>query len=69
MKKEVSKEINDALVELGFTKDGKYYRKDNQSIKVYPHTELSEIFRQLIAFGVTKKVWEFKSVMQIIDGY
>lgn len=50
-------------------KNAKYFRKDNHSIKVYPHIELAEIFKQLITFGITIKVWGFKGVIQIVDGY
>ena len=69
MKLDVPKNINDALLALGFVKDGKYYRKDNQSIKVYKDSKLEDVFKQLINFGITQKVWEFKSVMQINDSY
>ncbi len=65
MKEEVSKEIHDALTKLGFKKDGRYYRKDGDSIKVYPHTELSEIFRQLIQFGDTQRSWKIKNALNL----
>ncbi len=62
-------EIHKALIEIGFVKRGKYYEKDNLSIKVYDDSKLSDVFKKLIDFGVTQKVWEFKRVMQITDSY
>lgn len=63
----MNEEIKKALIELGFKQDGKYFKKDGNNIKIYDDTGLKEIFRKLIEFGKTAKVWEYKRVMQIID--
>lgn len=57
-------EIQKALIELGFTRAGKYYKKDGLNIIVYDSTTLTEIFKKLIQWGRTQKTWEVKRVLE-----
>lgn len=59
------KKISEALVEAGFKKNGKYFERDGLSIKIYPDTTLTPVFKQLIDFGKTMKIWEIKKVIEI----
>jgi len=63
--------IHEALIELGFepNKDNDRYKKDNLSIKVYPSDSLSDVFKSLMKFSETQKIWEIKRALQITDPY
>ena len=60
-------QIHEALIKLGFEKQGNSYKKDGYPIVVYENSTLESIFKELIKFGSTQKVWEIKRVMEIID--
>lgn len=61
----IKPEIHNSLVKCGFKKDGKYYRKDGDSIKVSPNYELDEIFKQLIRFGDTQRSWKIHNALNL----
>ena len=61
----MNKQIQEALIKSGFTKDGNYYSKNGQKIKVRKTATLSEVFKKLISLGKTEKVWEIQNVLKI----
>lgn len=67
----MKQEIIKALEILGFKQKGSrgYYEKDNLSIKVSDDPSLAYILEQMINYGATQKIWEFKRCMQITDSY
>jgi len=60
------KEIKSALIIIGFVEDGRYFRKNGDSIKVYNDDSLDKIFERLIKFSATQKIWEIKRVLDIV---
>ncbi len=63
----MNQEIHKALLELGFKKEGNYYKKGGNHIKVYEDTTLKEVFEKLMRYSETIKIWEIKKVLQISD--
>jgi|TARA_R110000850_G_scaffold165381_1_gene290466 uncharacterized secreted protein with C-terminal beta-propeller domain len=61
------KEIKKALVFIGFVEDGSYFRKDGDSMKIHENIEnpLANIFKCLIEFGATQKVWAIKRALEV----
>jgi hypothetical protein len=60
------KEIKSALVSIGFEEDGRYFRKNGDSIKVYDDDTLDKVFERLIKFSATQKIWEIKRVLEVV---
>jgi hypothetical protein len=60
------KEIKSALIIIGFEEDGRYFRKNGDSIKVYDDDTLDKIFERLIKFSATQKIWEIKRVLDVV---
>jgi hypothetical protein len=60
------KEIKSALISIGFEEDGRYFKKNGDSIKVYDDDSLDKIFERLIKFSATQKIWEIKRVLDVV---
>jgi hypothetical protein len=60
------KEIKSALINIGFEDDGRCFRKNGDSIKVYSDDTLEKIFERLIKFSATQKVWEIKRALEFV---
>ena len=63
----MQEEIHKALTALKFVKEGKYYKKSGNWIKVYEDDSLEDVFKKLMKYSETMKVWEIKRVLQITD--
>lgn len=61
------KDIKSALVAIGFEEDGKYFRKNGDSIKIYESDRLENVFSRLIKYATTQKIWEIKRVLEIVS--
>jgi hypothetical protein len=60
------KEIKSALIIIGFEEDGRYFRRNGDSIKVYDDDTLDKIFERLIKFSANQKIWEIKRVLDVV---
>lgn len=58
-------EIKRALFNLGFDEERGYFRKGGNTIKVYESDKLEDVFKRLISFGETNKLWEIQRVLGI----
>ena len=58
-------EIKRALFNLGFDEERRYFRKGGNTIKVYESDKLEDVFKRLISFGETNKLWEIQRVLGI----
>ena len=59
------KEIKDALIQIGFKDEGRYFTMNGNSIKLFDDDNLSEVFKRLMDYSETKKLWEIQSVLGI----
>lgn len=62
----MKQEIENALIEAGFKKEGSYFRKKGDSIQISENETISTMFVKLIKHGMQLKCWEVQGVIGIV---